>query len=124
MTSRFKSAAACPCIRAGISSEVISAAGGAGALQSMVSIDEGGEGAGVVTQTQKAPHEIAQVQRALDRNSFFAGLDSDQKQELIAGVYLCCDVCSLRMYADFVSAVWIFCCCVLILDVHLFRMCV
>ncbi len=74
--------------RAGISSEVISAAGGAGALQSVVSIDEAGAEMGVVTQTQKAPHEIAQVQRALDKNSFFAGLDSDQKQELIAGVYL------------------------------------
>jgi CRP-like cAMP-binding protein len=73
--------------RAGISSEVISAAGGALGLQSM-SIDEGSEQQQVVKQSQKAPHEIAQVQRALDKNSFFSGLDTDQKQELIAGVYL------------------------------------
>ena len=74
--------------RAGISSEVIRAVGGASALQTLVLVDAGGRKRGVVTQTQKAPHEIAQVQRALDKNSFFAGLDFDQKQELIAGVYL------------------------------------
>ena len=75
--------------RAGVSEEVISAstnAFDAGFLPPEPGADEG---AGqVVWQTQKAPHEIAQVSRALDKNSFFAGLDSDQKAEVIAGVYL------------------------------------
>ena len=56
--------------RAGVSSEVISSSLKESGM--LASTDEIGEQQ-VVSQSQKAPHEIAQVQRALDKNSFFAG---------------------------------------------------
>ena len=72
--------------RAGISSQMMSSFDFTSANSLSQFSDK--RGVTVVTQTQKEPHEIAQVQRALDKCSFFAGLDFDQKQELIAGVHL------------------------------------
>lgn len=72
--------------RAAISSEMMTSSDLISAASMLQATEKGGE-VGVM-QTPKEPHEIAQMQRALDNSPFFAGLDFDQKQELIAGVHL------------------------------------